>query len=79
MSDAPAIWATAVYDVTRPGVMVVTEDRDHIGRIVPVQMTTLQPRRIALASTPYAPAEGSAWEETTPGVWVIVVYRREDA
>lgn len=77
MSADVIVWATAVYDVTRPGVMVVTEDRDHIGRIVPVQMTTIQPRRIALAPTPWTPAAGSAWQETAAGVWVIPVYRRE--
>lgn len=77
MSDAPAIWATAVYDVNRPGVMVVTEDRDKIGRIVPIQVSTLNPRRIALVSTPYRAPKGSSWEETRPGIFVIPVYRDE--
>ena len=77
VSSAAVIWATATYDVTRPGVMVVTEDRDKIERIVPVQMTTLQPRRIALVSTPYRAPRGSSWEETRPGVFVIPVCRDE--
>lgn len=77
MSGNVTVWATAVYDVTRPGVMVVTEDRDKIGRIVPVQMATLQPRRIALVSTPYRAPQGSTWEETRPGVFVIPVCRHE--
>ena len=78
MTATAVIWATAVYDVNRPGIMVVTEDRDKIGRIVPIQVSTLQPRRIALVSTPYRAPEGSWWEETAPGVWVIPVCRRED-
>ena len=77
MSDTAVIWATAVYNVNRPCIMLVTEDRDKIERIVPIQVSTLNPRRIALVSTPYRAPKGSSWEETRPGVYVIPVYRDE--
>jgi hypothetical protein len=73
------IWATAVYDYARrPGMLTVTQDSDRIERLVPVQMGAPEPRRIALAPTPWTAPPGSEWQQGETGSWSIRVYRRED-